>query len=149
MADKDTAERQAELQLDNVVEFMEWMDHADTCTDPECTETRGDVEDTKTYHDIDAARQAINEDALDVQVRSGWESLNTIGEDGLEPQSFAILLCTGGPAVRIVGKLEDRYPVRAQLEYQDWGTPWTRLNGLTREQESALVRYAECFYFDY
>lgn len=157
-APKDTAERQAELQLESVCEMVDRLRHARECEDETCEEHDHGYEDcpengeecsnVAEYHDEDKAREAITQDALDVQVRSGWESLNQIGEDGLEPQSFAILLCTGGPAVRIVGKLEGGYPVRAQIEYQDWYTPWKRLGGLTKEQEDALLTYANEFYYE-
>jgi hypothetical protein len=71
--------------------------------------------------DEDDARQRISEDPLSVEVRSDW---TTPGEE-LEAAEFCILLCTGGPAVRIVGELNRGEPCRAWLEYQDWGTPWT------------------------
>ena len=47
----------------------------------------------------EAIRDWVLEDALDIQVRSDWHSL---GEDP-ETAEFSILLCTGGPAVRIKG----------------------------------------------
>ena len=70
--------------------------------------------------DEEEARQRIQEDPFSVEVRSDW---TTPGEP-LEPSEFTILLCTGGPAVRIVGELNLGEPCRAWLEYQDWGTPW-------------------------
>ena len=71
----------------------------------------------------DEALQAMLENPLDISFRSGWGS----AED-MTPEEFQILLCTGGPAVRIIGDL-DGYgqPCRAWFEYQDWGTPWTML----------------------
>jgi hypothetical protein len=47
---------------------------------------------------------------------------------GAKPSEFMILLCTGGPAVRIRGEL-DRYsePEKPRIEYQDWFTPWQTL----------------------
>ena len=90
--------------------------------------------------DEDDARQRIQEDPLEVQVRSDWASP---GEE-LTPGEFMILLCTGGPAVRIVGEL-DQYgePCRAWLEYQDWGTPWTQY---FRADSKTLTRYASQFF---
>lgn len=89
------------------------------------------------------ARQRIEEDALDIQVRSDWHAP---GETP-EPSEFYILLCTGGPAVRIMGEL-DQYnePCRAWLEYQDWGTPWTEYHGDAVSMDD-LLTYARCFYF--
>lgn len=90
--------------------------------------------------DRDAAEQRIHEDALSVEVRSGWTSIG----DKLEPEEFSILLTTGGPAVRIRGELDDGEPCRAWLEVQDWGTPWTQYYGAS---QSVLLDYARCFYF--
>lgn len=90
------------------------------------------------------ARERIEQDALEVAVRSEWYSP---GETDVKPEQFYILLCTGGPAVRIMGELNGfGQPDRAWLEYQDWGTPWTeRVNG--EGEMGALIAYAECFYF--
>lgn len=73
--------------------------------------------------DEDNARTTILEDALEVQVRSGWCN----SKEDMEPEEFFILLCTGGPALRIRGRLDRGEPSRCWLEYQDWGTPWTQL----------------------
>ncbi len=87
------------------------------------------------------AETRIQEDALSLEVRSGWVSLG----DPLEAEEFNILLCTGGPAVRIVGELNQyREPHRARLEVQDWFTPWTEYIGAEQE---VLLTYARCFYF--
>lgn len=92
--------------------------------------------------DQDAARQRIEEDALSVEVRSDWHGLN----ETLEPAEFCILICTGGPAVRIIGELnQHREPCSARLQYQDWGTPWTEL--LEGVDHDALIDYASVFYF--
>ena len=89
------------------------------------------------------ARQRILDDALDVQVRSGWVPP---GHDETGScDEFQILLCTGGPAVRIMGRLTNNYPSRAWLEYQDWGTPWTQAyNVIGRD---TLLAYCHQFYF--
>ena len=90
--------------------------------------------------DEDEARDRITEDPLEVQVRSDW----TNPGDELTPGEFMILLCTGGPAVRIVGELDQHgEPCRAWMEYQDWGTPWTQYWGAT---SSTLCRYASHFF---
>jgi hypothetical protein len=80
--------------------------------------------------DLDATRDSIGEAVteyarelpLSVLVRSDWHAP---GSD-FEPGQFEILLATGGPAVRIIGELDHRSePYRPQLQYQDWGIPWT------------------------
>jgi len=88
--------------------------------------------------DEDEARQRIEEDPLSAEVRSGW---TTPGEP-LEPAEYCLLLTTGGPAVRIVGSLEDGKPDDATLEVQDWGTPWT-----FHSRDEVLLTYARCFCF--
>lgn len=92
-------------------------------------------------NDEEQARERIQEDALSVEVRSGWAS---IGET-LTPEQFCILLVTGGPAVRIRGEFDGHQePQRAWLEVQDWGTPWTQYFGA---KQDTLLAYAQCFYF--
>lgn len=92
----------------------------------------------------DEARERIMEDPLEVQVRSDWHAP---GELHATPSEFYILLCTGGPAVRIMGELDDALqPSRAWIEYQDWGTPWTHAVSIPLEQ-STLLRYCAQFYY--
>lgn len=95
--------------------------------------------------DEEEARERIQEDPLSVQVRSGWYSLGDSDADK-DPAEFEILLCTGGPAVRIVGDLDRGSPDRPRIEYQDWGTPWTEYFPEPDERE-ALQTYCEQFYF--
>lgn len=90
--------------------------------------------------DQDSAREAIQEDPLSVEVRSGW------GNAGSEMQAeeFNILLCTGGPAVRIRGELDNGNPCRAWMEYQDWGTGWVQFFDA---KQDTLLAYCSEFYF--
>lgn len=121
---------QARVQLSSVKEMAATMEGANLSQNEDLMES---------------ARQTIFDDALSVQVRSDWVDLNQV--DQMTPQSFCILLCTGGPAVRIIGKLDaNGEPERARLEYQDWGTPWTALP-LSSEDEAALIAYASVFHF--
>ena len=91
--------------------------------------------------DEDSAREEIENSPLSVQVRSGWHSP---GEDG-EDEEFEILLTMGGPALRILGELNEyREPDRAWLQYQEWGIPWTQYFDV--EQET-LLAFCRCFYF--
>jgi hypothetical protein len=91
--------------------------------------------------DQDEARERIQEDALSVQVRSGW----TDPGDDLTAEEFELLLCTGGPAVRIIGDLDQhKQPTRARLQVQDWHKPWTEYMGADRD---TLLTYAACFNF--
>lgn len=119
------AEQQARSKLESIVEMVADLDS----TDDEARE---------------AAYERIQEYPLSVQVRSGWCN----SKSDMEPEEFTILLCTGGPAVRIYGEL-GRYsePDSARLEYQDWFTPWEPLYDISEEQEQALLRYCQQFYF--
>ncbi|HEY1380626.1 MAG TPA: hypothetical protein VGF55_27745 [Gemmataceae bacterium] len=91
------------------------------------------------------ARERIEEDPLSVQVRSDWHAP---GEDPTDAGGqYEILLCTGGPACRIVGDLDDCCePQMARIEHQDWGTPWTE-HFPDADGRAALLAYARCFCF--
>jgi hypothetical protein len=109
--------------------------------DEENAEELAELEDAAgECRDEDDAREVIQQDPLEVQVRSDW----TNPGDPLEASEFMILLCTGGPAVRIVGELNRGEPCRAWLEYQDWGTGWTQWFGARSE---TLCEYASNFFF--
>ena len=89
------------------------------------------------------AEQQIHEDALSVEVRSDWTCLG----EPLTTAEFCLLLTTGGPAVRIVGDLDEHgEPSRPRLEVQNWGTPWTE-HPTDQSDDAALLAYARCFYF--
>jgi len=141
------AKNQARAQLDSLTAMIERLTHAQTCDGfPDCSRpTTIPAEWTvDEYHDEEAARQAIEEDPLSVGVRSNWHSPS----DGQEYEAeYNILLCTGGPAVRITGQLTGfGEPDSAVIEYQDWGTPWTELQ-VPRSEELTMIEYANCFYF--
>lgn len=95
---------------------------------------------------IDQARDAINESPLSVEVRSPWYSP---GADvfHIKPEEFNILLSTGGPALRIIGDLDEYgQPCTAFMQYQDWGTPWTNYDA-TQDETSVMVEFCQQFYF--
>ena len=91
------------------------------------------------------AQEDIQNDALSVEVRSGW---TPCGDVPFRAEEFMILLCTGGPAVRIVGTLDEHnQPDEARLEHQDWFTPWTPYACTTEAESDALLTYCQQFYF--
>ena len=98
--------------------------------------------------DAESIRERMmNDFVLSLELRNGWY---TPGQAEVEPTEFRILLCTGGPAVMIVGDLDEHSePDSARLQYQDWGTPWTNypLSDTTSEEDAALLRYCHTFYF--
>lgn len=94
------------------------------------------------------ARERIQESALSVEVRSGWYSPGCPDDDRRKPEEGCILLCTGGPAVRILCNLSEHgEPTDVVIEYQDWGTPWTEYHPGGVAGDDTLERFAGCFYF--
>jgi len=94
--------------------------------------------------DEECAQQRIQDDPLEIAVRSGWFNP---GEEKPEAEKFMILLSTGGPAARIVGELDQyKQPARAWLEHQDWFTPWIEYHGENSDAD-ALLTYCRQFYF--
>lgn len=92
----------------------------------------------------EAVEQEIYEDPLEISVRSMWTPLG----QPLEADEFRILLCTGGPAVQIVGDLDEHGGIHGQprLEYQDWFKPWEAM-WLTEDQQKDLLDYCSMFNF--
>ena len=91
------------------------------------------------------AQERIQNDPLSVEVRSGW---NTVGSV-TTPEEFKILLCWGGPAVQIIGELDEHaQPENPRIQYQDWFTGWTDLIIESDEDQAALQTYCEQFYFE-
>ena len=88
---------------------------------------------------------------LSLLVRSGWydPSHFPLKEDK-QPSEYEILLSTGGPALRIIGDLDNGKPDSARLEIQDWGVPWQEANGTDidyAELDTALLWFAGHFYY--
>lgn len=167
----DRAETQAKAQMDSIAGMVERLQHARECTEgnghdldfledaQSCDIEPGPMLDNSgwyytgsnppteqqwdDYHNPDKAEEYIHEDALSVEVRDDeWKAP---GQAEYSPSQFQILLCTGGPAVRIMGELDqNQEPCRAWLEYQDWGTPWTQY---FQAEGSTLLTYAQQFYF--
>jgi hypothetical protein len=151
------AKQNAANWLDNIVEMVQRLEHADSCTfsfdEYKEDKTVCDAHDEITfdtekeydeYHDLEDAERAINDSPLSVQVRSDWEDSKV----QFDPYEYNILLSTGGPALRIYGQL-DQYnqPDNADLQYQDWFTPWESYYIEDDEKRRCLLEYARRFYF--
>lgn len=127
--DKERAMNQARAQLESIREMVKALDDADEAGDDGARE--------------DAVR-AIQEDPLSVQVRTDW---HTPGDGDNKPTEYTILLCTGGPAVRIIGDLNEYMePDSVRIEYQDWFTSWTDYL-LDDEEIEDVMTYARQFYY--
>ena len=100
-------------------------------------------ENLKDFESQDQLRESVLNSALSVEFRSGWYS--SLDEE-TKPEEFKILLSWGGPALQIIGELDNYGPVNPKLQYQDWGTPWTDFK-ITEDQQKALNWFCNCFYF--
>ena len=120
------SESQAQAQLDHIVELIKALK-------------------SDNYNDSDQQVEDIQDNALSVEVRDDWHY--PCGSADTGPTEYKILLCTGGPAVQIIGELDKHcQPDSARLQHQDWGTPWTDLV-LSPEQQDTLLGYCQQFYF--
>ena len=92
------------------------------------------------------AEERINEDALEVMIRSSW---HTPGRDSVDvPIEYCILLCSAGPVVRIVGDLNEYgEPVSAWIEHRDRLNSFQTWVGNCGSVEEILLAYARCFNF--
>jgi hypothetical protein len=131
--EKNHAKEQAKAQMESIVKMVAALN-------------------TEDDNERDKALEAICEDPLSVEVREGWHTpgdqshadwtdyyINTHVE-------FKILLCWGGPAVRIIGEVNNGQPENPSIQYQDWGTGWTDYY-ITTEEAGALLIYCQQFYF--
>ena len=97
-------------------------------------------EDYKKQEEI---KESILNSALSVEFRSGWTS----NPNDIELEEFKILLTWGGPALRVIGELNQyKEPENVKMQYQDWGTFWTDFK-ITENQQEALNWFCNCFYF--
>ena len=120
---------QARAQLSSITEIMK---------------NYAEAIDDDNQNMLEALETEIHEGPLSIQVRSGWAST----PEDFEAEEYEILLCTGGPAVRIIGEFDEyKQPDGSVvIQHQDWGTPWTTLH-TSVEEDTALLEYAQKFYF--
>lgn len=94
----------------------------------------------------EAAQEEASESALSVMVRDDWRAPGSLPQDS-HADEYEVLLTTGGPALRIWGKLgnfgePDEWP---HLQWQDWGTPWTDYP--LGEERDDVCAFLGAFYF--
>ena len=135
------SESQAKAQLESIVEMITRYDHARECDGEDCELTSFGEFSPEDYHNADEAEQAIWNDPLSVEVRSGWTAASDMP---MVAEEFCILLCTGGPAVRIIGDLDNGQPSRPRIQHQDWGTQWTEY---FHDNHDELESFCNKFYF--
>jgi len=143
------AKAQGQAQFDSIREMVEQLQEAQKGLDQD------ECDDNVVL--FENAEQAIMEDALTVEVRSDWYAPGQYGTGNDRTAEYRILLCTGGPAVQIVGKLSEHgEPETAVMQVQDWFMPWTDFmpvydamahSGDGESSEEIMLAYARCFYF--
>jgi hypothetical protein len=137
------ARENALASMASIREMVARLEHCRECDGEDCELTEFGEFDSEDYHDEDSAREAIEEDALSVEARSGWHSPGGDSED----EEFRILLTTGGPALRIIGDLGRwNTPENPRLEMQDWFIPWQEVE-LQPGDSDILETYCGVFYF--
>lgn len=158
----DRAERQARSGVEHIVAIMRRLKHAQECDGEDCDELT-DIEinealdrfskdlvtqsDRYEYHDEDQARERVEESHYGVSVRGQWATPGDT-ETLADPIEYDITLSGGGPATRIYGELgEHNYPETADMQYQDWFTPWETLYIESDEERELLLEYARQMYF--
>tara|TARA_Y100000401_G_C8251555_1_gene188432 strand:+ start:95 stop:517 length:423 start_codon:yes stop_codon:yes gene_type:complete len=95
---------------------------------------------------LEEIRENVINSALSVEFRSGWYSELYDRVRIGEPAEFKILISWGGPALRVIGEIEENFAINPKLQYQGWGTPWTDFK-ITENQQDALNWFCNCFYF--
>lgn len=76
----------------------------------------------------DEAREDIEQEARDMALDVCYRSQDWVEvgrNESFEPTQGRILLTTGGPACQVVCDLENNWPSNPEIQWQDWGTPWT------------------------
>ena len=143
---EERAKAQARDQLAAIEELVTCVQRAYAGIEESSAEDQGDLAVWQQFKAFEEAREAILDSPLSVQVRTDWHGVGAV--EACKPTHYKILLCWGGPAVQIVGTLDDyNQPDSAQLQYQDWFTAWEDYP-LTQAEEETLVKYAQQFSFD-
>ena len=126
--------QEARAHLDAILELV---------TAIECARANGYSTFDGEEMSLDELEERAREWPLSVLVRSNWISPG--GE--MLASEYEVLLCTGGPAVRIRGDLSEHCePETVRLECQDWFITWDRLS-IDPDEAEALLRFAELFCF--
>jgi len=128
-------------QLENIIELYELRDVCETAQ-------------YELYEKLGLGERDIEEEARDMALDVCWKSEDwqAVGEE-LTPTKGRVLLTTGGPACQVICNLDGDSPSDPEIQWQDWGTPWTTPS-IQRELEldfeladSALEWFINLFYW--
>ena len=93
-------------QLDNIIDLYK----------------RFNFDETLGALDKEEIEELAKDEALDVCWKSDdWQA---VGAE-LTPTKGRVLLTTGGPACQVVCDLDGDVASNPEIQWQDWGTPWT------------------------
>ena len=83
---------------------------------------RFNFDETLGALDKEEIEELAKDEALDVCWKSDdWQA---VGAE-LTPTKGRVLLTTGGPACQVVCDLDGDVASNPEMQWQDWGTPWT------------------------
>ena len=83
---------------------------------------RFNFDETLGALDKEEIEELAKDEALDVCWKSDdWQA---VGAE-LTPTKGRVLLTTGGPACQVVCDLDGDVASNPEIQWQDWGTPWT------------------------
>ena len=130
------AKIQAKAQVNSIVELIQYLDWDwDGLADDE-------IPEACKYKSREEVEQAIQEEPLSVEVRSGWAS----SFHSFEVDEFRIVLCTGGPHVEIRGDIGlHGEPQDVKVFYADWDERGEYV--LSDEEREAVTEFCQQFYF--
>jgi len=100
--------------------------------------------------DLDDDDRDIIQEATDMALEVCWKSddWQAVGDkEGFSPTKGRVLLTTGGPACQVVCDLDGDIASDPEIQYQDWGTPWTSHYDLIELERTALEWFIELFYW--
>tara|TARA_R100001463_G_scaffold24749_1_gene58946 strand:+ start:333 stop:779 length:447 start_codon:yes stop_codon:yes gene_type:complete len=100
-------------QLENIIELYELRDVCETAQ-------------YELYEKLGLGERDIEEEARDMALDVCWKSddWQAVGAE-LTPTKGRVLLSTGGPACQVICNLDGDSPSDPEIQWQDWGTPWT------------------------
>ena len=89
----------------------------------------------------------IEEEAREMALSVCWKSdeWQAVGDQAnFTPTKGQVLISWGGPACRVACDIEDGYPTNPEIQWQDWGTPWTMSSF---QSEDALEWFINLFWW--